>query len=625
MAAFLQAATAIDWTAIASLSNTIDDCALSLQSTLLQLLDFYLPFRVIRVRSTEPSWMKPSLKILLNQRDRAYKEEKWIKYFRLREEAIRHEKFLKTRHLQEAISSRNFWKAVNTITRRSKSKSAHTNITAEDLSAYFSSVFQPPTADEEPPSTSDLLSQHLVLSVGEVESELRKIKRKSSGPDGIPFWTLRTLAPSMAPAITVLFNRSLAESRVPSCFKLAHVCPLPKCSDANNVSHFRPISLLSILSKTLERLVAKKWISPLLHNVDDSQFAYLSAPGRGTTCATSVQYLSILRHLDQASGAVRVLSVDFAKAFDKLPHKTILTALTHLKPLVEVVAWVRDFLTNRFQRVSYKSNISGWRTVTSGVPQGSVLGPLLFCAVVASLQPLRSNSIMVKYADDITVLHFIRESHEDALQEELNNIISWSRTTGLPLNISKSAVMDIVTKSSLRLRPLTDETGSVFPSTDQLKLLGVIFTKDLRWDAHFQDVVRRASKRIFVIRNLRRSGCQEEAIWRVYQATIQSLLLYSFPCFCNAPQRLMNTFLKIEKRVSRIIIGDRDKHYNFVSLDDAGSRQCQRLFLQVLHNEAHPLRTFFEARRPTARNPRTLRRPMCRTTRFSNSFLKFCD
>jgi uncharacterized surface protein with fasciclin (FAS1) repeats len=573
--------------------------------------------------------MKPSMKILLNQRDKAHSEKKRRKYLRLREEAIRHEKYLKSRYLQQSVSSRkpkDFWKAINCVSRRSKTKSVQANLTADDLSAYFASVFQPPPANEESLSLSELPHQQLVLTVPEIEDQLRKIKRKSSGPDGIPFWTLRVLAPLTASAITAIFNRSLAEGRVPQCFKVANVCPIPKSNEVRDVSQFRPISLLPILSKTLERLVAKKWVSPHLSNVDDAKFAYLSLPGRGTTCATSFLYHNILRQLDQASGAVRILSVDFSKAFDKLPHRAILTALVQLHLPVQVVSWIKDFLTDRFQRVNFNSTFSEWRPVPSGVPQGSVLGPLLFCAVIASLQPVCSNTQIMKYADDVTLLHSIRESHEDALQQELDNIFRWSSKTGLPLNVSKSAVMDIVTKSSLRLTPLTDDAGAEFPRNTCLKILGVFFSNDLRWDTHIQDVVRRASKRIFVIRNLRRAGCQEAEMWRVYQATIQSLLLYGYPCFCNAPQRLISSLTKVERRVRRIIYGSADdsKRNNSVSFGDASSKLCQRLFQQVLINKDHPLRDFFEPRQPTPRNALTLKRPRCRTARFKNSFIKYC-
>ena len=114
------------------------------------------------------------------------------------------------------------------------------------------------------------------------------------------------------------------------------------------------------------------------------------------------------------------------------------------------------------------------------------------------------------------------------------------------------------------------------------------------------------------------------SIWRVYQATIQSLLLYGYPCFCNAPQKLMNFFMKVESRAKRIIFDQSERSRDVTSLSAAGDMQCQRLFQQVLRHVDHPLRIFFEPRQPTPRNALILKRPRSRTVRFKNSFIRYC-
>jgi hypothetical protein len=629
LAAFSQAAASVDWMTIANSADSVDECAHSLQHSIQQLVDFYFPLRVIRIRSNEPPWMKPSLKLLISRRDKAFDQKKRLKYLRLRDDVISHEKFLKTLHLQEATMSKNpkdFWNSVNSIARRPKVKQSEVNISAEDFSSYFESVFQTPSADETPEASQDLPHHALVLSTQEVESQLLKIKPKSSGPDGIPFWVLRSLATLLSPSITSVFNRSLAEGRVPRCFKIADVRPIPKTTNAKLVSQFRPISLLPLLSKTLERLVVKKWITPHLQTIDNSQFAYLSQPGSGTTCATTSMYLNILRHLDQASGAVRVLSVDFAKAFDKLPHKVILSTITDLKLPVEAVSWIKDFLSERFQRVSINNSSSKWCSVPSGVPQGSVLGPHLFCAVIASLHPVCSNTRFIKYADDVTALHFLRETEDDSLQLEFDHIRRWSQKVGLPLNTSKSAVMDIVTKTTIHPKPLADDEGAILPSVTSIKTLGVTFTNNLRWDEHCKDVHKRASKRIFAIRNLKRSGCDIQSMLKVYRQTIQSLLSYCHPCCCNMSQSCLDTLTKVETRCLRVILRNcsNQRLSHFVPLSTAIFNSCDRLFKNVLHQNDHRLRIFFDQRKKTPRNNSTLKKPKCRTARFKNSFIKFC-
>ena len=210
-----------------------------------------------------------------------------------------------------------------------------------------------------------------------------------------------------------------------------------------------------------------------------SQFAYISGPGKGTTCALTLMYHRIVNHLDSSSGAVRILTIDYAKAFDKLPHATIMDSVTKLRLPKQSVHWIHSFLTGRRQSVRIGSDVSSWTDITSGVPQGSVLGPLLFCAVFDSLSVIYSNSDIIKYADDVTILNYVRAPSDDHLQEEWNNIINWSTRVGLSINMSKCSVMDVVTKRNLSLKKLPS-----VPHVNFVKILGLTLLPDLTWNMH---------------------------------------------------------------------------------------------------------------------------------------------
>ena len=172
---------------------------------------------------------------------------------------IRHTKLLKSKYLECASSSRDarsLWKSLRLLARFNRLPSG-VDMSAESLNEHFASKFQD-NPDILPSIPGFLPSDKLTLSTEEVSSHLRKLKKKSPGPDGIPAWILREYSDVLSEPITYIFNWSLKTAHVPACFKLANVSPIPKIQRPSSMSHYRPISLLPILSKVLERIVAKK-------------------------------------------------------------------------------------------------------------------------------------------------------------------------------------------------------------------------------------------------------------------------------------------------------------------------------------------------------------------------------
>ena len=117
---------------------------------------------------------------------------------------------------------------------------------------------------------------------------------------------------------------------------------------------------------------------------------------------------------------------------------------------------------------------------------------------------------MIKYADDVSLLHFIRSSDDDFLQSEFDNVKSWSKIAGLPINFSKCAVTNFVTSKALSCSPVLCSDVDVLPTNTEIKILGVTFSHDLLWKTHICNQVKKASKRIFIIRNLKRAGCDRK-------------------------------------------------------------------------------------------------------------------
>lgn len=598
------------------------------QNCLLAAFNACFPTRVVRLRSTDPPWVKPYLKILINKRDRAHMQGKFHKYVRLRNEVISYVKQLKSQYIDSVISSRKsteLWKTIKNFGRCQKINHNPIRFSPDVMCDYFLSTFSRPTPDdydirELDLSVFDLPKHPLNIAVCEVEHLLRTTKKKCAGPDELPYWLFKRFSSILAPCVTQLFNRMFKDCHVPDCLKRAIVSPIPKCAMPTDPSQYRPISLLPIISKSLEKLVANHWIKPYIrHEMKSDQFAYTPGIGKGTVPALTLLLHNILNFLDKQSGAVRVLTVDFSRAFDKLPFSSIISAAIKFGLPKECIMWITSFLTDRQFCVRTNSTLSKWTNITSGVPQGSVLGPLLFCMAMNSLSPVCGNTRLIKYADDITYLHFVRVSEEDALQKEWDHLSAWSTEIGLPINRSKCFIMDVVTKKDLNLTNIKDTDGNNINTSEELKLLGLFLNADLRWNAHIDYVKSKAGKRFYLLHQLRRSGCPPKVIQQAYTALILPLFTYGFPAFCNAPLYLLQKIESLERRALRIVGGDPSAIF-----PQAAARICDRMFDQIAMEKDHPLRELFLNRELTPRNQCPLRPPLARTNRFKQSFIRYC-
>ena len=190
--------------------------------------------------------------------------------------------------------------------------------------------------------------------------------------------------------------------------------------------------------------------------------------------------------------------------------------------------------------------------------------------------------------------------------------------TAQTLNMSKSCVMDIVTKRSITPIPVNHTDGQLLKNVSHMLVLDVHFSSNLKWNPHFDEVIKKVSKRWYIIYNLVRSGCPPNLLVRTFNAFIRSLMLYCFPTLCNAPDYLLERFRKVERRFARIATTMPEQ-----TVLCAADAMCVRLFQAFEASSSHPLRVMFCKRQKTARNPHILKPPFARTKRFSTTFIKF--
>ena len=565
--------------------------------------------------------VKAFSKLIINERDRAYSDGKRQKYLRLRNEVVTHTKFLKQSYMASIVASRDskkIWNEIKSLGGCVKNNDKIFPCTANEMANFFSSICSTSSSTTHSSTSFESLPESdLQTSVSEVARLLKKTKKKSSGPDGIPFWIFREFSLLLAPAITFIFNESLRLGRVPECFKESLIAPVPKCSRPSLPSHYRPISLLPILSKCLERIVIRHWVLPSVQRrLSETQFAYM--PGRGAAVAMTLMYDQITRFLDSHSGAVRILTIDFEKAFDKLPHDRIMESCITFNLPRQAALWISDFLVDRKQRVRVNMSLSSWYPSRQGVPQGSLLGPLLFCMVMDDFKPIQSSSSVIMYADDLTILHFVRSAEDDRQQSEWDNVVSWSQTVGLPINFSKCANMNVITKKNLPLVPVLTHNGHL-QTASVIKILGVYLSADLKWNEHVNRMTKKASQRLYILRSLRRAGCTFPILRSAYFAFVRSCLLYCCPVYVNIPAYLKRKISQVERRASKICSAQIEPSY-----DSAVESVCLALFENIVKDTGHPLRKLFRQRQRSLRNDCELQAPSGKTRRFIKSFIQFC-
>ena len=352
---------------------------------------------------------------------------------------------------------------------------------------------------------------------------------KASGPDGISGKMLKHTAVSIAPVITKLFNLSIQTGVVPSAWKTSTVVPIPKGKAATELSNYRPISLLSVCSKILERHVSSILIDYISDNhlLENSQWGFLA--GKSTTTAL----LSVVHdwhlHLEAKSDVCAVF-FDLRKAFDSVPHRPLLHKLENLGIDKFLLNWITSYLTERDQRVVVNGDESSNLPVLSGVPQGSVLGPLLFIIYVDGVSSVISDKASaILYADDMTLYRPIYTPHDyELLQRDINAISRWISDLCMQFNVQKCKYMVFSRKRSI-VPSLCGLSIDDLPleKVDVYKYLGVYLTSDLCWSVHIDKICAKSKKLVGMFHRRFFSSMDSESCRLLYKSYIRPHLEYA--------------------------------------------------------------------------------------------------
>ena len=294
---------------------------------------------------------------------------------------------------------------------------------------------------------SDSRLDSIVLSEKEVLDILKVIDTsKATGPDKISPRMLKEAGMSIVPSLTRLLNMSLSQSKFPSQWKKANVNPLHKKNEKTVMNNYRPISLLSCVGKIFEKLVFKHVFNYLRDNVLITIHQSGFMPGDSTVYQLSKLYHMLCEALDNKKD-VRIVFLDISKVFYRVWHEGIIHKLKAMGIDGILLEWFRDYLRDRKQRVVLGSDSSEWAEIKAGVPQGSVLGPLLFLIYINDITAAVKSNIKI-YADDTTIFVTVDDPQEAAnlLNNDLNAIQKWADQWLVTFSPPKTECMTITFK-----------------------------------------------------------------------------------------------------------------------------------------------------------------------------------
>lgn len=347
----------------------------------------------------------------------------------------------------------------------------------------------------------------------------------------------------------------------------------------------------------------KKWLCPAFNRpFSKAQFAFVPNVRYGGCCnALTLARIWTLRSLDEGADYVRWLAIDFRKAFDSVSHKNVLLTLAeHFQISCPVIAWLYDYFVGRMQRVvmdSTGSSASPFISCTSGVPQGSVLGPVLFAVLLDPCLSQALESKLICYADDCTIMSRVFPNGTDSLQGDANLFIQTAESLGLDLNPEKCQVISFTSRRSISTGPPRPPSTIVLNNVPlspvtRVKILGVWFTEDLKWDYHCDYVYNKCARSSHLVRLLRLKGCRGPFLSHICDSLVLSHLVYCWPVFCDCNNKNLSKFLSLQRRLAALC-------GNSSLWGDLRSRldhQCINLARSISRIEDHPLQECFQRR-----------------------------
>ncbi|MCG7869794.1 MAG: hypothetical protein JAY74_25915 [Candidatus Thiodiazotropha taylori] len=575
-------------------------------SLFLEVLNKHAPVVQHRVkRLRQPDWISPEILDNIKERNKHKINGKTDEYIYFRNKVSEMIKSAKKEMYKAKLEEgkddpRSIWKLFRELGAGGKSDSKK-NIfgltinnefvssdfdVANEFNQYFASVasqlkepIQFSNFEQIKSHVDSKVSSSISFSIPEInQSFVRKYLfnldvTKSTGLDCIGPRVLNTAHDIICSSITHIINKSLQNSIFPTVWKNAKICPIHKSGQKDDVNNYRPISVLPTISKIIEKWVHIKFMTFLNNHrlLHQTQSGFRN--GHSTESALLLMTDSWLKAVNDGK-LVGCVMVDFRKAFDLVDHDILLQKLALYKCNSNSLLWFKSYLTQRIQQVSIKNTKSDSKDIICGVPQGSILGPLLFLIFINDLPLILQNVVAATdlYADDTTIydVQSDKQTLENNLQKSLNLLKQWCKENGMLLNTNKTKVM-LITSRRKRLN-LKDKSLMLKYNDLDLKvvnndkILGINIDENLIWNSQYQQVVKKVSSHLWLLSQIS-SYLTIEYRLLFYNAYIRPHFDYCSVIWGNSTCFNINKITKLQRRACKLILRN-----EYLTLEEARDR-----------------------------------------------------